>query len=314
MTFIALKPGRLYRGLGAVMGLAGTASMHFLGIAALELPGVIVWDPILASSAVGASLAIAGITGAVVYGPGLKRFLGACLGGVLSIVTLHFVAMSAITLEPAVMQATALSVSAATMMNIVAPMVSGVICVAGMMLWTHYASRHGALRQIREAVEASPDGLAFFDTEDRLVLWNSRYAEVNRELASNLTAGMTFRQVVQIGLDEGLYAEAVGREAEWIDDRLATRKGDCATLEQRIAGDRWLRVTESPTHRRRRHRHRLHRHHRTRRTMRRPGRGARRGRGGQPGQERVPGQHEPRDPHAAERGHGHGRGPGRAPT
>ena len=33
--------------------------------------------------------------------------------------------------------------------------------------------------------------------------------------------------------------------------------------------------------------------------------GARRGRGGEPGEERVPGQHEPRDPHADERRHRH---------
>jgi signal transduction histidine kinase/ActR/RegA family two-component response regulator len=246
-TFISLKPSRLYRGLGAVMGLAGTASMHFLGIAALQLPGVIVWDPALAFGAIGASLAIAGVSGAVIYGPGLTRFLGTCLGGVLSIVTLHFVAMSAITLEPVLTPGAALSVSAASVMNIVAAMVSGVICVAGALLWTRYASHNGALRQIREAVEASPDGLAFFDKEDRLVLWNTRYAEVNPELASNLTVGMTFRQVVQIGLDEGLYAEAVGREAEWIEDRLQARKGDYTTLEQRIAGDRWLRVTDRRT-------------------------------------------------------------------
>ena len=38
------------------------------------------------------------------------------------------------------------------------------------------------------------------------------------------------------------------------------------------------------------------------------------GRGGQPGQERVPGQHEPRDPHADERHHRHDRaGPGHEP-
>ena len=246
-AFISLKPVRLHRGLGAVMGLSGTAAMHFLGIAALQLPGEIVWNPVLVVTAIVASLAIAAISGAVVYGPGLARFLGTTLGGVLSIVTLHFVAMSAIDLKPALVAAPALTMSAATMMNIIAATVTGILCIAGVLAWAGYASRHGALRQLREAVEASPDGLAFFDADDRLVLWNNRYAEVNPELASNLSAGMTFRQVIQIGLNEGLYADAVGREAEWIEDRLATRGTSNVTLEQRISGDRWLRVTDRRT-------------------------------------------------------------------
>ena len=55
-----------------------------------------------------------------------------------------------------------------------------------------------------------PDGMAFFDADDRLVLWNTRYAEVNPELSSNLKAGMTFAEILKVGLSEGLYADAVG--------------------------------------------------------------------------------------------------------
>jgi signal transduction histidine kinase/ActR/RegA family two-component response regulator len=92
-----------------------------------------------------------------------------------------------------------------------------------------------------------PDGLAFFDADDRLVLWNHRYAEVNPELSSNLKVGMTFLEIVRIGLSEGLYADAVGREEEWVAQRLASRKALSATMEQRIAGNRWLRVSDRRT-------------------------------------------------------------------
>lgn len=92
-----------------------------------------------------------------------------------------------------------------------------------------------------------PDGLAFFDSEDRLVLWNHRYAEVNPELSSNLEAGMSFLQIVRIGLAEGLYADAVGREEAWVSERLEARKALSSTIEQRIAGDRWVRVSDRRT-------------------------------------------------------------------
>lgn len=104
-----------------------------------------------------------------------------------------------------------------------------------------------ALREIREALDAMPDGLAFFDADDRLVLWNHRYAEVNPELSSNLEAGMTFLEIVRIGLAEGLYADAIGREEAWLAERMDSRKALSTTLEQRIAGDRWMRVSDRRT-------------------------------------------------------------------
>ncbi len=104
-----------------------------------------------------------------------------------------------------------------------------------------------ALREIREALDAMPDGLAFFDADDRLVLWNHRYAEVNPELSSNLESGMTFLEIIRIGLDEGLYADAIGREEAWIAERMESRQALSATMEQRIAGDRWMRVSDRRT-------------------------------------------------------------------
>ncbi|MDI1325464.1 MAG: ATP-binding protein [Brevundimonas sp.] len=119
----------------------------------------------------------------------------------------------------------------------------GVSALAG---WPRRPLRRG-LADFRDALDAMPDGLAFFDSGDRLVLWNHRYAEVNPELSSNLEAGMTFLEIIEIGLAEGLYADAIGRENEWISERLESRKALSTTMEQRIAGDRWLRVSDRRT-------------------------------------------------------------------
>ena len=248
---LLFRNSRLYRGLGAMVGLSGVAAMHFVGIAALEMPGrAIGWDPILAGAAVVAGLAVAIVTGAFVYGRGTLRFAATCVAGALSIVILHFTAMSAMTLTPAAAEAAAAlgpTVPSSTMLAVLTVMVMGLVSAAGAAAWMGYFSRSSALHQIREAIDAMPDGLAFFDADDRLVLWNNRYDEVNPELSSNLQMGMTFREIIQIGLDEGLYAEAKGREEEWIAERMQSRRALSAMMEQRIAGDRWLRVADRRT-------------------------------------------------------------------
>jgi len=250
-VILLAKGGRLYRGLAGMAALSGVTAMHFVGIAALELPGrTIVWDSVLASAAVVGGLAMAVVAGALVYGKGLMRFLATCVTGALSVVILHFTAMSAMALTPEAAAATAAfgpTASASTMLAVLGVMVLGIVAAAGASAWMGYLSRTSALHQIREAIDAMPDGLAFFDADDRLVLWNNRYDEVNPELSSNLQAGMTFREIIQIGLNEGLYAEAKGREEEWITERMQSRRALSAMMEQRIAGDRWLRVADRRT-------------------------------------------------------------------
>ncbi len=58
---------------------------------------------------------------------------------------------------------------------------------------------------------------------------------------------MTFEEVVRDGLSRGLYADAVGREEEWLSERLARRMQDHCSHEQQLAGDRWLRIEERRT-------------------------------------------------------------------
>ena len=250
-AILLIRSSRLHRGLAGVVGLSGVAAMHFVGVAALELPGrVIGWDPVLAGAAVVGGLAMALLAGTIVYGKGPLRFAGTCVAGALSVVVLHFTAMSAMTITPdaaATAAAFGPTASASTMLAVLGVMVLGIVAAAGASAWMGYLSRTSALNQIREAIDAMPDGLAFFDADDRLVLWNNRYDEVNPELSSNLQAGMTFREIIQIGLNEGLYAEAKGREEEWITERMQSRRALSAMMEQRIAGDRWLRVADRRT-------------------------------------------------------------------
>jgi len=241
------RPNRLYRTLSGGLALAGVAGMHFLGIAGMRVAGEIIWRPEVVALAVGGGLVLAVISAGLVHGPGLPRRLATALGGALAVAFLHFTAMGAMVIAPGTAVASGLTVSSGAMAGVIAAMVLAIACVGAMIAWTTWASHAGALKRIREALDAMPDGMAFYDSEDRLVLWNHRYSEVNPELSSTLKVGMTFREIIQIGLDEDLYADARGRRAEWIQERLDSRGALTSTMEQRIAGDRWLRVSDRRT-------------------------------------------------------------------
>lgn len=241
------RDGPVFRALAAALCLSGVAAMHFLGVAGLVLPGGILWDLELAAIGVAGGIGVATLGAAFL--PGRSRFgvAAAAAAGALGLFVLHFVSMAAMTLEPGVARAGEWTMSSDAMSVVLALVSLGIAAVAGLAVWTSWRSRVGALAHIRQAIEAMPDGLAFFDAEDRLVLWNNRYAEVNPELSSTLQRGMTFREIIQIGLAEGLYADAKGREGEWIEERMAARAALSSTMEQHIAGDRWLRVSDRRT-------------------------------------------------------------------
>jgi PAS domain S-box-containing protein len=106
-----------------------------------------------------------------------------------------------------------------------------------------HAEAAEAHARLRQAVDAVPEGLAFFDADDRLVLWNRRYADVHPAYADLLEPGVRFEDLLKRGLEVGEYPEAVGREAAWLSERMARRLIDGAH-EQPLANQRWARVEE----------------------------------------------------------------------
>ena len=240
---------RLTRVLVAVLAACSVAAMHFTGMAAMRIEGgLIVWNFGGAASAVALSIAFALCTALWAERDGWWRIPANTTLAVLSVVTLHFGGMSAMSVAPD--PASVLSASLLSESGLLLWVVGGAILVVvvasiitGMGLW----GRSTALSQLREAIDAMPDGLGFYDSNDRLLIWNARYAEVNAEVAPALAVGVRFRDMLQIGLEQGLYEEAVGREAEWMASRLAARARPSNTLEQQIANDRWLRVEDRRT-------------------------------------------------------------------
>jgi len=250
-TCVALGHGGLDRSrriIGAVTGAASVAAMHYVGLAAVTFEGArLVHHPVIAALTVVFSLGFGVLAGVPAQSTSRWRLPMVTGCALMSVCTLHFGSMVAIDLVPDPSVVLSGGMGEKGLLFWLATGVAIIIAMAAFVVGVASWSRNTALAQIREAVDAMPDGLAFFDADERLVVWNARYAEVNPEIAAALRAGMSFEQIIRIGVAAGRYTEAFGCEESWIAERLAARKALSCTLEQHVEDDRWLRVQDRRT-------------------------------------------------------------------
>jgi signal transduction histidine kinase/DNA-binding response OmpR family regulator len=103
------------------------------------------------------------------------------------------------------------------------------------------------LMRMWAAVQELPDGFVMYDSDDRLLMANSKYKEIYKVSAPAMKTGATFEDILRYGLTQGQYTEAVGREEEWLEERLEAHRDANKELEQELEDGRWLRVFERET-------------------------------------------------------------------
>lgn len=104
-----------------------------------------------------------------------------------------------------------------------------------------------ARRRLNEAIEAISDGLSLYDSEDRLVISNSRYKELFPLRGGILQAGTSFEIIAREAAEAGLIAEATGRVEEWVQERVRRHNNPSGTHIQQRNDGRWIRVNEQRT-------------------------------------------------------------------
>ena len=75
-------------------------------------------------------------------------------------------------------------------------------------------------QQLADAIDVASEGFALFDADDRYVTWSRRYAEIYGPIVESIVVGARYEDVVRDALAKKLIVEAVGREEEWLADRL----------------------------------------------------------------------------------------------
>jgi class 3 adenylate cyclase/HAMP domain-containing protein len=98
------------------------------------------------------------------------------------------------------------------------------------------------------AIEAMEQGFSLYDSEDRLVLSNSKYRSLLYPGIENFVqAGKSFESIVRNAAESGLIQDADGRTDEWVVARVRAHHSPGDAIVQRRKGGRWVEIREHKT-------------------------------------------------------------------
>jgi diguanylate cyclase (GGDEF)-like protein len=268
---------------GAIVG-GGVACMHYLGMAAVEIPGHVTWlfDYVLVSIAVGMLFGMWALKVAV-RRDDMRTTLAAAALLTAAIVSHHFTAMGAVVIvaDPA------RSIDAFSMSpTALALAIAGVaVAILGMSLMGAVSDRRLSVtsdnfaRDRRQLIEQSQEmlreqhlrlstaignmsqGLLMFGADGRLLICNDRYAQMYGLPRDIVKTGCTFERLLEIRKANGTFpgsteayrnelsaALAHGRSYEKILDLNDGRT--IALVHQPMVGGGWVATDEDVTERR----------------------------------------------------------------
>jgi diguanylate cyclase (GGDEF)-like protein/PAS domain S-box-containing protein len=101
--------------------------------------------------------------------------------------------------------------------------------------------------RLREAIDILPQGIVFLDAEGRYILWNKKYAEIYNRSSDLFAPGARLQDTIRVGVERGDYPEAIGREEEWIAERLKRLYQPGERHEQNLADGRCILIEERLT-------------------------------------------------------------------
>src|ERR1700742_3474478 len=101
--------------------------------------------------------------------------------------------------------------------------------------------------RLRQAIDLLPQGIVFLDAEGRYILWNKKYSEIYHRSSDLFQPGARLHDTIRIGVARGDYPEAVGREEQWINERLGRLYQPAARHEQMLADVRCILIEERLT-------------------------------------------------------------------
>ena len=97
---------------------------------------------------------------------------------------------------------------------------------------------------LRDLIESISEGFAVFDVEDRLVSCNEIDRSLFLDAADYIVPGVRYEDILRKGLARGHYADAVGREEEWLAERLGEHRNPTGASEHRLSDGRCVLVTK----------------------------------------------------------------------
>lgn len=105
-----------------------------------------------------------------------------------------------------------------------------------------------ARKNLANAIEAVQEGFALFDSQDKLVMWNSRFSQQFHDVQPQLKVGLSFDTFVEaVSSSRFLELPEHVPPAQWAEQRRRRHKDLHAIFNVRLIWDRWLQVSEHRT-------------------------------------------------------------------
>ncbi|MER9739610.1 EAL domain-containing protein [Mesorhizobium sp. M0187] len=164
---------------GAVLG-AGIAAMHYIGMAAFEVEGRIVWNPLLVGVSVLTGVTLAALALLVVLRrPSMQATIAAAILLTLAICSLHFIAMGAVSIFPdSSIEISQFTVEPVSQAFAAAAVSMAILVLSAAALWID-------LRFRRHKIEAERmHGLANAAVEGLIVCDGARIVSANDSIAA----------------------------------------------------------------------------------------------------------------------------------
>lgn len=269
--------GRWRAAAGGVIIGGGIASMHYLGMWALEVPGRIAWSVNLVSVSIilGTCFGYAALAVALTYQDYRGTFAAAVLL-TLAIVSHHFTAMGAVQITPDPTLATdPLSLSPAFLALAIAGVALSVLGMSliGVLADRRLATRtakfeeiisqlsvarqqlEGSQKELQEqklrldtAINHMVEGLCMFDAGKRLVVCNERYARLYRLPPELLRTGTSHTDIIRHRIVKGILKGDPSEDAaEQFISKLAALPFDAVSSRiDEFADGRLICVTRQP--------------------------------------------------------------------
>jgi signal transduction histidine kinase/DNA-binding response OmpR family regulator len=105
-----------------------------------------------------------------------------------------------------------------------------------------------ARRRLTDALESISEGFFLYDSDDRMVLCNSRYRDLYPALADIYQPGLRFEDMIRTVVERGIVAGAAERPEEWIAQRLAQHRNPSGPMLHPQSDGRWIQISERKTH------------------------------------------------------------------
>jgi PAS domain S-box-containing protein len=100
--------------------------------------------------------------------------------------------------------------------------------------------------QLRDLVEAFPESFIYYDANERLVTANAQVLQKLGVVSRVRNIGRSFEEILAATVREGIYADAVGREAAWIEERMEIHRS-YGSMEIRLTNGNWMKLVQRRT-------------------------------------------------------------------